>query len=382
LIRFLSGLFWTVVVLLVLLHLVGGWYFSDVLAEDLLEVNVEAAERNLVVAEAGDGTVTLRPLAEEVAELTEPGVWGLDWGSGRGRIGDVVATGEDGSVTRTLLEGEGLEVGLTARLDGWVYAGDPQAALELPFTEVEYSNSLGTFAAWRLEGDKATWVVHVHGKGTTREEALRTVDAVARAGYPQLVITYRNDEGFPRDPSGQYQNGLTEWEDVGAAVALAVGFGAQRVVLYGYSTGAAHILSYMYQQPAPEVVGLVFDAPNIDVEAAVDEAASQRTLPFIGLPVPPTLTWVAKQLAAWRFDLDWSAINYVDRADQLEARALVFHGTADRTVPISVSDRFAAARPDLVRFRQVAGAGHVRSWNVDSSAYEGDLVAFLDQVGG
>jgi hypothetical protein len=378
----LSGLFWTVVVLLILFHLVGGWYFSGVLADDLLDVTVEPVERNLVVTEAGDGTVTLRPLADEVSELTEPGIWGLDWGTGRGRVGEIVATAEDGSVTRSLLEGAGLEVGLTARLDGWVYAGDPQSARELPFTDIEFASPLGTFAGWRLEGDKTTWVVHVHGKGTTREEALRAVESIARAGYPQLVITYRNDDGFPVDPSRQYQYGLTEWEEVAAAVDMAVVAGADKVVLFGYSTGAAHILSYMYREPAPEIVGLVFDAPNIDIEAAVDEAAGQRTLPVLGLPVPSTLTWVAKQISAWRFDIDWSAWNYIDRAGQLTVRAQVFHGSADRTVPISVSERFAAARPDLVKLRQTAGAGHVRSWNVDQSAYESDLVAFLDQVGG
>ena len=49
---------------------------------------------------------------------------------------------------------------------------------------------------------------------------------------------------------------------------------------------------------------------------------------------------------------------------------LVFHGTDDETVPLTTSQEFFEARPDLVRLVIVPGAGHVRSWNISPEAYE------------
>ena len=59
-----------------------------------------------------------------------------------------------------------------------------------------------------------TWVIHIHGLGTTPAEAEPLFAPLQEAGYPQLSITYRNDDGQPMDPSGYYQYGATEWEDV------------------------------------------------------------------------------------------------------------------------------------------------------------------------
>ena len=61
---------------------------------------------------------------------------------------------------------------------------------------------------------------------------------------------------------------------------------------------------------------------------------------------------------------------------------LLFHGTDDRTVPISSSDAFARALPDLVTYYRARGAGHVESWNVDPDRYERRVGAFLARVPG
>ena len=60
--------------------------------------------------------------------------------------------------------------------------------------------------------------------------------------------------------------------------------------------------------------------------------------------------------------------------------ALVFHGTADDTVPLATTDAFRAAHPDRVREVQVAGANHVESWNVDPAGYAAREGAFLGCV--
>jgi pimeloyl-ACP methyl ester carboxylesterase len=209
---------------------------------------------------------------------------------------------------------------------------------------------------------------------------MRLVGPIAAAGYSQLVISYRNDEGQPADPSGYYQYGKTEWEDIEGAVEYAVEKGASSVILVGYSTGAAHVLSYLYHRPESPVRAAVLDSPNIDFEAAVDLGASQRRLPVVPVAPPASLTWVAKRLSSIRFGVSWEELDCVSRAAGLTVPILVFHGSADQTVPLTVSQRLAAARPDLVRLVIVPGAGHVRSWNAGPEPYQRRVVEFLDEM--
>jgi pimeloyl-ACP methyl ester carboxylesterase len=99
------------------------------------------------------------------------------------------------------------------------------------------------------------------------------------------------------------------------------------------------------------------------------------------MPIPRALTAAAEQVAAWRYGVDWSAADYRD-GDWLRVPALVFQGTADRTVLPATNDRLRADRPDLVRLVHVRGAAHVQSWNVDPAAYEAAETAFLRCVTG
>ncbi len=376
----------TILLVLVLLALIfhggGGWYFADQLRKDALVVRPSDDDPDVVVTEVGPGSVGLRVVDGEDPDLTDPGVIGLSWETGYGQLLDIEATNPDGSVVRRLvrIDGDLPAVGDITDLDGFAFPPDPARAFGLSFNEVTYTSPLGEMAAWEILASSSTWVIHVHGLRSSRAEALRLVGPIATAGYAQLVITYRNDEGQPQDPSGFYRYGETEWEDVAAAVEYVLGRGAEKVVLVGYSTGGAHVLSYLYQSPGTPVIAGILDAPNIDFEATVDLGASQRRLPFVPLPLPGTLVWSAKKLASVRFGIDWGNLDYVARASLLNQPVLVFHGTEDKTVPFSTSQELAAARPTQVRFVVVTGAGHVRSWNVGPDAYERRVAEFLDEV--
>lgn len=377
--RWLLGV---LVVLLVVFHVGGGWYFSDQLRTDALEVQAAEVSLDVLVTEVGEGQLTLRPFEDEVEDLTDPGVIGLDWETGYGQLLEILAENTDGSVTRRLVrvDGDLPAVGDTGDLQGFAFPPDPGRAFGLFFQEVAYTSSLGEMTAWEVLSGTGPWVIHVHGLGAPRAEALRLVGPVANAGFQQLIINYRNDEGQPADPSGFYRYGETEWEDVAAAVDYAVSKGATRVVLVGFSTGAAHVLSYLYRSGSTPVVAAVLDSPNVDFERTVDLGASQRSLPFVGLPLPPTLTWTAKQISSFRFGVDWGSLDYVSRAGELRVPVLIFHGSEDDTVPLSISRDLAQARSDLVRLVIVPDAGHVRSWNFSPESYERRLIAFLEEM--
>ncbi|HET7846787.1 MAG TPA: alpha/beta hydrolase, partial [Acidimicrobiia bacterium] len=248
--------------------------------------------------------------------------------------------------------------------DGFEIDGDELVPVsgDYELEEVTYDTPLGPMVAWHLPADGTTWVIHIHGKGATPAEAEPMFGPLQDAGYPQLAITYRNDDGQPEDPSGYYQYGATEWEDVAGAVDYAMANGAERVVLNGYSTGGAHAMSFMYRQSIDRVSGVLLDSPNLDLSETVDYAASQRELPLLPFNVPPTLSATAQFFTALRIDINWRSLDYVERsAVSLRQPVLVHHGTADLTVPISESIELAETKPDLVQLIQVEGADHVGS---------------------
>ena len=354
--------------------LVGaGWYYSDALKNEGLVPDYSAPKLDLEVAAVHDGTITLITTSETKndGDWTKSGTFGLEWDGGYGQVGDIQEI--DGRhVVRDFVAFLGTPVpGDLARLDSFAFPGDPQQAFGVPFTNISFSSPLGDFPAWFIEGSGDTWAIFVHGKGADRREALRMLPSVAASGLPSLVITYRNDEGAPHSDDGLYRYGETEWEDLEGAARYAVDHGATKLLLIGYSMGGGIVASFLYQSAlADRVVGVILDAPMLDFEATVDWGARDRFAPW---PVKD----MGKQIAAWRFDIDWRALDYVGSAQKLSVPMLLFHGDDDPKVPVATSDELAAARPDLVTYRRTAGTGHVRSWNADPATYEAAAREFL-----
>ena len=212
--------------------------------------------------------------------------------------------------------------------------------------------------------------------GAERTELLRTLPTFVEHEHPTLTITYRNDEGLPASPSGYYQFGADEWEDLEAAAKFALAAGAQELILVGYSMGGAITLSFLYNSAlANRVKGVLLDSPALDFEWLVDDQATRQRP--AGVPLPKALTALAKFLAARRFAIDYRAMDYLKRVEALSVPVLLFHGSADPRVPISLSDRLAEARPDIVEYLVFDGALHVASWNQDPQRYEIAVRRFL-----
>ena len=129
---------------------------------------------------------------------------------------------------------------------------------------------------------------------------------------------------------------------------------------------------------ADQVRAVILDAPMLDFSETVDDNASREEI-APGVPLPSSLTDVAKWIAAKRFDVDWDALELPGRHRRVRATCpfLVFHGTADTTVPIATSREFAALLPDQVQLIEVDGAEHIESWNPDPDAYDSAVRAFL-----
>jgi uncharacterized protein len=361
----------------------GGWFYSGEIRKGALEASppTDPTYRIRVLA-VGDHTVTLARGPGSPGELTTGGVWGLQWPRGYGQV-SAVRRLEPDRVVRAFaqLSGDPLQVGDQVGLDSFAFPSDPRAAFGIHYDEVTYASDLGPTPAWFVKGTRPTWVLFVHGYNAPRREALRLLGPVVAQGFPALVIAYRDDPGAPRSPDGLRRWGQVEWRDAEGATAYALAHGAEEVVLVGYSMGGGVVTSFLYESKlAAKARGVILDAPGLDLDAVIDHGARGRKLPLLGTPVPAPLTTVAEGIAGVRYHLDWDRLDYVDRADRLSVPVLLFHGTADPRVPIATSQALAAARPDLVTFVPVAGAGHVKSWNLDRARYEQSARAFLDRV--
>lgn len=362
-----------VFVILAVADLGAGCYYAIKINSDALSVKHEPDKFDLYVETAGQTEITVRASGDN-SSLTHPSEWGIQTPTGYGRVGKIVS--QSGKVvTREFETLEGtVTAGQPARLDRHAFPSDPLRAFGLPFSEVNYDSPLGPMPAWYIAGSTDTWAIFVHGVNGKRSEALRMLRPVVASGGHALVITYRNDEGVPPDPSGKYQYGLTEWQDVEAAAHFARARGAKHIVVAGYSMGGGIAMSFMrHSLLASEVDGLILDAPMLDFEGTVDYAGKRKHIPGV-------VVWTAKLMAGWRYHIKWDELDYIRDAAQLKPPVLLVHGTDDAKVPVATSEELAEKRRDTVEFETYPDAQHVGAWNLDSVRYEQDVRAFMARV--
>ncbi len=358
----------------------AAWQFSSQIASDALLLTHDPKDYPVRVAGSTADSVSLEVTGDDEEadrDLRSTELLGLEWPAGYGHLGPVLGE-SDGVVTRTYmpLVGEAPAPETMVSVDGFAYPSPSVAGVAAE--DVTFPAPLGDLAAWQVPGERPTWAIFTHGRGVDRDEALRILPTVVDAGYPALVITYRNDEGMPRTDDGFVRFGATEWEDLEAAVRYALDHGAEDVILYGYSMGGAITVSFALRSPlASQVRAMVLDAPALDFGAIIDAEAAGTNLPLLPIRVPKFLTSFAKWMTTHRYDVDWGELDYVARAAELRAPVLLFHGADDDRVPVGTSDRLAAARPDLVTYERFDGTGHVRAWNVDRTRYEAAVREFL-----
>jgi uncharacterized protein len=369
-------------VLVGVFYVAGGWYFAGRIQSGGLHLDVSSGvpAYDLQVAAVTSTTVTLTAPGDVPTAFTQPSAYSLMWDGGSAHVGAVSVPSDATEVTRPLSDvvGTPLAVGTKVALERDWYLQDPKASLGLDFSTVQVATPLGGMPAWYVPASGTTWTVMVHGKGGLRREFLRTLPLVHEAGMPALVITYRNDLGNPQDPVPQFGYGATEWPDLEAAVDYATAHGAQKVLLYADSMGASVTAAYLQNSDhVPTITGIVLDSPMLSFGDAVDLGASRTSLPVVGLPVPDSLTWTAKQIAGVQYGVDWSALDYASDTSWVTVPVLVVHGDDDPTAPLATSERFAAANPDRVTLEVVPTAAHMESWNTDRARYEALVGQFL-----
>ncbi|MFC9685877.1 alpha/beta hydrolase family protein [Streptomyces sp. NPDC056948] len=313
-------------------------------------------------------------LTRHLAAL-RPGRYGLSGDGSHAVVGPVLTTAPhtaDTVVRRLESVTHGtLKSGDKAWLTANVYVGNPSDALGLEHADVDIPGELGALPAWFVPGARDTWVIAVHGLGTTRELAMNVMEFLHRNRFPVLALAYRGDLGAPRRPDGLNHLGETEWRDLDAAIRYAVRHGARQVVLHGWSTGATMALrAAAHSGLRDRVSGLVLDSPVLSWQTTLRALAAARRTPGPLLPL-------AVRAAQGRTGLYDDGVAGPAPFDGLHIPALVFHGPDDTVAPWRFSRHLADARPDMVALYTVGNAPHGAMWNADPHAYEEALRRFL-----
>ncbi|WP_454115096.1 alpha/beta hydrolase family protein [Microbacterium lacticum] len=333
-----------------------------------------AVDTRILDVDVSAQTITLTPTPDTVL----PGRYGL-FTTGAAdylKIGSVLSSDERGVKRKLLTEVEGdMHLAAEAAFSGWYFQRPEE--LHLPFTEEHIHAAVGSCPAWLFPAGEpgendGTWVIQIHGRGTTRAECLRAVPVFHALGITSLVVSYRNDGDAPRTRTGSYALGATEWRDVDAAIAWARRRGAERILLMGWSMGGAIALQVALGSAHRErIAGLILDSPVVDWRTVL--AYQGRAL---GLPAPVTGLAIETLRADWtapatRSDggIPFDRLDIVARAGELRHPILLLHSDDDGFVPSSASHALAQARPDLVELQTFSTARHTKLWNYDQERW-------------
>lgn len=303
------------------------------------------------------------------------------------KVGAVLALDET-SVKRKLLTQIGTDDQLSsaAAFSGWYYS-DP-AELHLPYHSELVGSPLGPCPAWFFPAtDEAgepsdTWVIQVHGRGTTRTETLRAVPVFHAAGVSSLLVSYRNDGEAPRSRSGTYMLGATEWRDVDAAIGTARRRGARRIFLMGWSMGGAIALQVALNSAHRDIIaGVMLESPAIDWRIVLDYQAH-----LLRIPAPVASTAVRALDSEWgarvvglNTPIPFDRLDVVARAAELRHPILILHSDDDGFVPADASYQLAEARPDLVELEVFRTARHTKLWNYDPERWTSVIRDWLER---
>lgn len=327
-----------------------------------------------------------------------PGVYGLTGRSGHVTVGPVLEDTDErtdghrdrsphargqGTVVRALRNAGrsdgagdsagdgGVGAGSVVRLTPQVHVGDPGEALGLAYADAEIPGELGPLPAWFVPGSRSTWVIAVHGLGATREQPLAVLPFLHGQQLPVLTLGYRGDPGAPRPLDGLGRLGASEWRDLDAAIRYAVRYGAERVVLHGWSSGATMALHAAADSALRgRISGLVLDSPVLDRQATFRALAAAHGTPRALLPL-------AVRAAQGRTGATGDRLAAVAHPARLTVPTLVLHGPDDTVAPWETSQALAESRPDLVTLHTVPDAPHAAMWNADPEGYEEALRRFL-----
>lgn len=249
--------------------------------------------------------------------------------------------------------------------------GDPKQELGLDYEEVEFSAVDGsTLRAWFIPvADQSKFaVVAVHGGESDRRSFMRHTPMLHRAGYPVLLFDYR-EHGISDGAERGIAFGWRAHYDVSAAVAyMKVEKQFEKVALIGTSMGAVASILAGARDDSIDVV--IAENPYTSAADVLGNSEGFGDLP----------AWY-HELVTFFTRVHFDMLDEADALDvvgQLSPKPLfLLHGTEDRAVHYSQSQRLFDAAGDPKELWILEGAGHTTLFNKAPEEYERRVLGFL-----
>lgn len=305
--------------------------------------------------------------------------------------GDIVTTTSTTVARRVIESSSLLAPGTLMRFTGWRWL-TPGAA-QLNAQSVEIPTALGRAPAWRIltapdrvagsaepvaTAQSQIWAIHIHGRASQRQEALRGVVSAKGVIHHHLVVSYRNDGVAPQSHWGRYALGAVEWRDVEHALHYALQQGATSIVLYGWSMGGTIALQCAaHSQYRDRIAAIVLDSPALDWVNILSFHARLVRVP----------SWAARD-AQWllergivrvdeRQSLLFASLSASHLLRAVRVPILIMHSARDGYVPIKPARQLAKRFPDSVHLDEWSTGRHCKLWNVDPQRYESTVRGWL-----
>ena len=318
--------------------------------------------------------VTIAPSLEDVRFLKLPLI-GLVSREGSLILGGPVIHHQN-TITRSVVDIKGkIQQGARVRTDVFIHQKNPRYSIGLDYSEITFKSELGELEAWTIPGSGKTWIICVHGHRSNRRESLRFSPLFESMGLDQMLMKYRNDADSPVDKGGYHMFGLTEWRDLEDAVKYVINQGAENVFILGHSMGGSIALQFILKSDLrSHITGVILESPALDLNGII--TAKAKALPFPATTLLPPI----KKMVSKLVNLEWSDLNYISKASEIEPPILLIHSKNDKTVPVAQSDEFANGIPHLFEYLRLEGAPHAAAWNFSQHKVESLIKTFITSM--